>query len=455
MLTQLYPGLKVTVDQIDRFIRQKKAEDHILITLGREGGRKIWQDFMPKTHNNVGEPNIRWQSDARVLPIYILIRKGKKVYKCTVTLVIIIDDYSLRVLNWTLIPRLEEDSNGKLVGADFTNEHVRLLFAGIMAELGIRPWFWYTDNGAQYKAITDFINWLTGRAEQEIIPIFGFPGHPWSRGKVEVVGKLVNKVLRKLSGFVKDENDLLAWRKARQATDVEFEDLEVAVRTYFDSWNAAPNRLKRWNKEYVALPAPTEDRLVHFATAESWGHASITDQGVLIDGVRYKPVKMDYNRWMSAVGHGSVQFCVLPTMQGNHYLATLNGDDWERIIPTTESLPARREHVEEQWGALNFEQGRLNEIRKRFREASERLYGAVPLQDIASDNAILPSQVLAPKPTNGLDSSVSPKEAPIPPQRRPKSVAADAEDLPTAAPSKRRAVNIVERMEQLKKKGAS
>lgn len=455
MLTQLYPDLKVTVEQLDRFIRQKKAEEHVLFTLGREGSRKIWQDFMPKTHNDVGEPNIRWQSDGRVLPVYVLFKKRKKVYKCTVTLVFIIDDYSLRVLNWALIPRLEEDESGKLVGADFKNEHVRLLFAGAMAELGVRPRFWYTDNGAQFKAIAEFIGWLTQRDEQEIIPIFGFPGHPWSRGKVEVVGKLVNKVLRKLSGFVKDEDDTQEWKKARRATDVEFDDLEVAIKAYFDGWNANVTRLKRWSKEHVALTAPSEDRLVHFATAESWGEASITDQGILIEkGVRYKPAEMEYNRWMAAVGQGSVRYCMLPTTHGNHYLATLDGDTWERIIPTTEALPARREHVEEQWASLNAEQVRLHELRKQFREISERLYGGVPLQNIADDNAILPSQVPTPKQKKAPKSDAPVAESPIPPARQPTPPPAE-EPTPPTPPSRRRQVNIFQRMEDMKKQRRS
>jgi hypothetical protein len=45
--------------------------------------------------------------------------------------------------------------------------------------------------------------------EHEIIGILGFPGHPWSRGKVEVTLREFNKAIKKFagSGFIRNEKD--------------------------------------------------------------------------------------------------------------------------------------------------------------------------------------------------------------------------------------------------------
>ena len=431
MITHAYPNLEVTVQQVSYFIKKQQEEYHILFALGRRGFDEVFRMYVPKMPNMVFEPHIRWQSDARILPIIVIMDNGKqgqarRVWKCTVSLVIIIDDFTQCILNWCLVPRKIEDEIDpeKLRGADFTNYHVRILMAGAMVDFQARPHLWYTDRGSQFMAIVDFIRWLTPtNDDQRIIPIKGFPGHPWSRGKVELVQKLVNDCLHKLSGFVHNENDRQEWKRATDKTDIKFDDLQSVVAAYVQTWNDTliQGQSSRINVvrhgKYTPRPAPSEQRLAVFAASDVWGEVKVEDTGIPIRGTYYKPAafstKEDYRRFMDVVGK-YVQYAEIPQLSGNAMLANITENNWELVIPSDKQPASGTRRSKNQWGAIGDEQTRLREYIQRFTQLSERLFGEMPrtqaignAPSFASPKNRTPSE----KPSDSINTSDVPETA--------------------------------------------
>jgi len=478
LLCYTYPVLEVTVRQVEHFIAEKRAEEHVVFVLGREGARKVWQDYIPKLPNLALEPHYRWQSDARILPVVVYKRVGKRTVKYTLTLVIIIDDYSLAILNWCLVERvIENDVDPEEVKrVDFVNGHVRMLMAGAMDDWQARPHLWYTDRGSQYIAIVDFIPWLTSGFDDDhpVIAIQGFPGHPWARGKVEVVQKLINKVLRKLSGFVHDEEDRQSWKEANKLTNVEYKDVQAAAREFVKEWNTSsidgkPSRIEQLKQAgTVPLPPPPTERLAFFATSGDWGAVTVKDTGLpLPDGdytLKALNTETGYQRWQDAIGK-KVRYCIIPRSKDQLVLTSLDGTIWEPIVRTSQLSTVGRRHAKRQRELITVAEDRLRQYQERFEQLCNEKFGAVP------QLAVLGNEIVIPEPKRSKKASTEPPQdkGNISPQlaEGPNSQIADADKLearqitppattadepPSAPPApRRRAGSIDEYWEQQRK----
>src|SRR5262249_17996495 len=142
-------GRPITQDNIERFVAEQRKERPVLFKLGREGGREIWEKWMPKQPSDVRAPHERWIIDARTLPFYIR-HKNKK---CTVPLVVIFTAKRGHFGAWLLFVRPATKASGERRKADFTADDVRLLVLYAIVVHGVRPKIIYTDNGSQFKAL--------------------------------------------------------------------------------------------------------------------------------------------------------------------------------------------------------------------------------------------------------------------------------------------------------------
>lgn len=164
LLKAIWPELDINVPYIANFLKQAQKNQPGLFTLARNGKEAFFQEFILKKRNNVLRPNIRWQWDARPLPIYIL-HDG---VICTVTLLAIIDDFSRKVIDWILLPRIIRDTTGKLRKADFTTKQAKMLLAHAFELVGVRCMILYNDNGKQFAALEAFLTYLTEPNEAHI-----------------------------------------------------------------------------------------------------------------------------------------------------------------------------------------------------------------------------------------------------------------------------------------------
>ncbi len=91
LLTHIFPGVaaKIKVDGLQRFLQDVVQDDLATFTLAWEGEKKVWEEFLLKLPNTCQGPNERWQSDARVLPMYGISANG---IVCTFTLVSVMDE---------------------------------------------------------------------------------------------------------------------------------------------------------------------------------------------------------------------------------------------------------------------------------------------------------------------------------------------------------------------------
>lgn len=139
---------------VRRFMRHLKKDDPVMVTLAHRGKRYLESKLLPARRNDVKLPNERWQIDGRPLPIYI--RHDGVV--CTVTLLLIIDDYSQYPIRARLIPRMLRDEKGHLKRADFNTADVGILVASAIYYSGQCFATLYNDNGSQIIKIEDFLD---------------------------------------------------------------------------------------------------------------------------------------------------------------------------------------------------------------------------------------------------------------------------------------------------------
>src|SRR5262249_39418744 len=149
-----------------------------LITEGEDYVRRY---LMPKKPSDADRPNLRWQSDGRDLPFYVIHNDEP----CTAVLVSIVDEYSRYIVDWIVVPKKEKDESGTVYGVNFTQQHVGLLFASGMYRSQRRPEAFYTDHGTQFMAIGPYLPFLSDDNE----PPIGFNNsrvaEPWGRGICE------------------------------------------------------------------------------------------------------------------------------------------------------------------------------------------------------------------------------------------------------------------------------
>lgn len=308
-LQQVYPELRhrVTLRALENYLGRVVAADEAVFTYAWEGERAAWMKFVPKLPNNFTAAGQCIQVDGRPLPIYVRAESGATY---TVTLVTLVDAYTLYVPGFLLVPRLEEHADGTTERVDFRNEDVRLLIANMMLLFKMCPRMFYTDNGGQFKALQRILNYLrSGLSSPEVV--LGFPLHPWGRGAVEVVAKLVDTVLQEQPGYIRDEDDLQSLSAAQDKATLTLEELERLVKRYFKKWNTErvdgqPSRFDQWKATRDAHPTPPSERLYFIANGRAWEERKVHDTHIEYNTAKYylkrqtDPVARA--RWVDAVG---------------------------------------------------------------------------------------------------------------------------------------------------------
>jgi transposase InsO family protein len=366
LLVQIFPETrnKINARGLHRFLNEVVDDDQALFTLAWKGEKAVWAEFLIKLPNTVGGPNERWQSDARALPIYILTEDGKP---STVTLVSILEEFSGIVPEWDIVERIEVASTGEKQRVDFRRDHICLLLARAMLKLKVCPRFFYTDNGSQYVSLKELIPYLTNSGDEGITPIFGFPGHPWGRGKIEVMQKLVDTCLHGLPGFVEDEDDPRMWEAARKAAKLTKENLRKILKRFFKQWNTdrkngQPSRQDLWKgtKPECGIPMPEPERLFHLAFNRDWTTRKVFDSHIEYNNefYRLKNITDDSRmRWIEAVNHPRAVWSLdYENMDGRYVqrvYACLDGRTFDELTPTSEQRPPAKQRVKEQQTDLN------------------------------------------------------------------------------------------------------
>lgn len=434
----------ITRNTLKKWICEEQAHNPVLFTLGRKGAKEIWKKWMPKQPSDFRAPNECWIMDARVLPFYIRHRKKR----CTVTLLLIIDAYSGHIIAWHLVARTVTDETGQTRKVDFTADDVRLLLLYAIVTHGKRPKYLYTDNGSQFKAVEPLLPMLASGTSDEIIMIFGFPGHPWGRGKVEVTLREFDKALFKYTGIVRDEDDLEAWRKARESANFKLDDLRSVAGKHTERWcdkalDGSRTRRDRFeNDNPLILSIPSFDRLLYLGCGYKIGEARISGDTANISGRGiyipkrglYKPATLkDYDNWLNAAGQGKVLYSIIPLKNEEWIFACLDGKKWERLIAIDEQLQSRQTHVENQWAAIRVVREQLAELRDLSIAALTQLGHEVPQisdDDKAIFKTIRDSETSAKNTSESKDTDTSKTKGRSSGRRKTKDVTPLQRDAP-------------------------
>lgn len=247
LLTLVFPHVaqNMQVDGLRRFLEQVVAQDPVTFTYAWEGAKAVWAKFLLKLPSTIREPNICWQMDARDLPIYA---KSPDGVVGTVTFVPVVEGFSGIVPAYELVFKKIINESGEVERVAFRRNHVCIVLAYAILLLKTCPLFFYTDDGAQFKALQALM-WLFNRAGiEETTIIFGYPEHPWGRGLTEVTQKLVDEALDGQPGFVTDENNWAAHEAAKAAAKLPEEDIRVLIDRHIKRWNthARAGAQSRW-----------------------------------------------------------------------------------------------------------------------------------------------------------------------------------------------------------------
>ena len=408
LLVYLWPELPVTKDYLRKFLEKRKKQNDAIFTLARLGEEAFWKKYILKKTNDVERPNIRWQSDARPLPVYI--RDGTII--CTVTLLCIIDDHSRYALKWILLPRKVLDVDGAVRRADFTELDARALLAGALYATRVRPWLLYVDNGNQYTAWKDTLQYLTAPGEPPICMINSKAGRPEGRGKIEVFQALANRALVGAPGFIEKETKQY-WRTKWLDLQEKPEQLDTlnhlrqVVDKYFnEEWHAGllrghnkRTRAEVWNEGLsTSLPTPDMERFVAFGAATKWKAASVSSDGIYYNETYYQPIEEGgYNRVKNAVSQGiKAPFYVLRL--GNEDIARASfdgGHTWETVVPRQKRSITMQKHGDHQVAEFNDSKQELEEgLEELYTILSER-YGWDRPGFLRGTRTIIPGEELA------------------------------------------------------------
>ncbi|KAB8142901.1 hypothetical protein F8S13_11650 [Chloroflexia bacterium SDU3-3] len=181
---------------IRRFIRILDKDKALMSEFARHGERHVASKILPARRNDAAYVNERWQIDARPLPIYI-IHDG---IKCTVTLLLIIDDLSQYPIRARLIPRKIRDEEGIPRKSDFTAADVGILLASAIYYSGICPSVLYNDHGSQLIAMEDFLGDMSEQNLAVIRMAKSIPRRPRGRGKIENMLKRFDELICNIYG---------------------------------------------------------------------------------------------------------------------------------------------------------------------------------------------------------------------------------------------------------------
>jgi hypothetical protein len=315
----------------------------------------------------------------------------------------VVDAYSLFTPTFILVPRKVENDLGEVQKVDFRYHHVTKLLAVVMMMVRLRPGFLYTDNGAQFKALERILSYLTTHTDENITLVRGFPGHPWGRGIVEVVQKLVDAILREQPGFVANENNLASWNKAYETAKLSVDDLNTLLKRHFKKWNYEPrgdqpSRFDIWkNTPQTRRPMPSPERIFHLGFGTDWKMRLVRDTHIEYDNTYWHLKKLDDEsrmRWVDAVGKSvpiwSMEY--YDDMQGRNItrvFVCLDGRTMDELVRQKSGpTPSPGQRKKNQRGELEVLKRREKALDDIFLALAEKYGTSIPALDTVEKTII-------------------------------------------------------------------
>lgn len=416
LLKKMYPNLEATLDQVERFIEREEANDGGLFTLAREGAKKFWERYAPKLPNDAIEPGQLCMSDGRGLPWFVKYRNQI----CTVTLVTLVDAFTGCIVKWALVPRREEDAEGKVKKTDFKSIDIRILIAELFLD-GDSFDIFYTDHGGQYKAIIRLLKILFGDSHR-FKTVLGFPGHPWGRGLTEVIQFIIDGLFSVgIPGFYIEDEGWSALTAAQHKDELlDFSDAVLEVDKYVKDWNnkvlangKTRAQVYREHPRVKTISIPTE-RLALLAAADDWAQATISDLGILYKKVYYKPhiaSEADYIRWSNAAGNAlPIPICVIHTSEGRLVLACFDGLTWEYVFRVSDQRISPKKRFAYQKATENAKRDELQKRIDAFLKLLDEKLGGIP--KFQHGEAILPASASQPEPEQVAQAATTNNQQP-------------------------------------------
>jgi len=409
---------KRSIDTLRRFLKDLKRNDPLVEALARRGKEYLRDKILPTKSNDVSRPNQRWQIDARVLPIYVIYNG----MVCTVSLLLILDDFSRYPVRWRVIPRKVRDEDGFPKRADFTARDVGILLASAMYHEKVRPEDLYTDNGSQIIAIREFLGDLTDENETLVRMTNSIPGRPRGRGKIEKFLGLMDKLLADIAGFIRDEKNLALVNAARTAPNLKtFEYLCEQIDEYMEQLRGEPYRQggKKTRRQLYqktgALPAPPIRRLMVLVPEKEESFVAVSNWKIVFkeEEEEYEPRIDDEDgmmRWFEAVARP--EFVPLKAAKldtGWKFEVCLDGEHWHEGVPKSEQNIATDRYESLRNGALKRIQERLDATYATVLEIVKPLGAHEARKHIITKQPTLPSELRSPSESgNAANSAHSP-----------------------------------------------
>jgi transposase InsO family protein len=215
-----------------RQIKDIKLTDPVLVELAQKGAKHVDTYYTDKIQIDFERPWECLQSDARALPICVTV-DGEV---CICVLIVIIDAFSRYVLDWRLVAKRGKNAEGEWDNVDFTGKDVREMLGTVMLKYKRRPWFIYTDNGSQFRALEPYLPFLLNYDEKGLQLVNTAPYRPQGRGIIERTLGITDTYICEFEGSF--SKDTLANReKARREKLRSFEWLQERLAYYFNNWN--------------------------------------------------------------------------------------------------------------------------------------------------------------------------------------------------------------------------
>ncbi len=308
VLRMFTPDISHSENAVRNFMRKLNKDDPLVVALARQGKTYIESKILPARRNDPKLPNDRWQIDGRPLPIYI---KHDGLI-CTVTLLLIIDDFSQYPIRARLIPRQLRDEKGIPKRTDFSAADVGILFASAIHYSRTCCGTLYNDHGSQLIAIAEFLNDLSEENQAVVRMAMSIPRRPRGRGKIENMLKKFDELLKDLiANLVGKESDFDAIRDARTRPDhLSLEELQQKCDDFMEQLRDSPRRQgeKKTRRELWEQPegirkAPPIRRLMMLVPEKVSRPTAIDYWKFQFDKQEHEPrlkSEEDLYRWMVA-----------------------------------------------------------------------------------------------------------------------------------------------------------
>jgi transposase InsO family protein len=285
--------VNVSRSTVERAIRRFVKANGPIMTLAHEGDKEFEKKHQPKKTNRVPGPNYRWIWDMR--PLAFLVNNDGVI--CRVIASAIEDAFSGYPIDCSFIPRKEEFTPKVEETVDFISLTARRQLAGAMDDHGIRSLELYTDNGPVFrKELQSQLDVLT-RVSTPYKVRHSRPGLPQGRGMIEKFLHLLDKILRKIPGYI-EEDTFERVREVSKGPLLTFEQFVERMKIEIEKLcNKPPRKGEKQTREALwksdrqyTLEAPSEQRLIVFANTLKQYRAKIYGRGVYRENAYFVPV---------------------------------------------------------------------------------------------------------------------------------------------------------------------